>query len=308
MTRTRTGSTTDWEMRVRRVHFDWDDAPLHWLPDDPFASHVINQFSFTLVKGEGFFCRVFAKAQPLIEDARLRDDVETFIRQEAIHAGAHKGSIDKYLARYDKDTGRNFRPTTWLFEKALTDSPLGLKLPKALTRPWLVFRVGLVAAAEHFTCAISTFALRDGRWVENGADPVVADLFSWHCAEEIEHRSVAYDLYRHLGGGYLGQIAAIAIMAPLVATLMLTGTARFAQADPALPGAKSVLRPSFWRLWRRSVARRNIPSLGWFARTTLRYMRPGYHPRDESSTQLAHDYVSRSPGVRAQAERQGQPA
>jgi predicted metal-dependent hydrolase len=27
------------------------------------------------------------------------------------------------------------------------------------------------------------------------------DLIKWHGSEEIEHRTVAFDLYRHLGGG-----------------------------------------------------------------------------------------------------------
>jgi predicted metal-dependent hydrolase len=38
-----------------------------------------------------------------------------------------------------------------------------------------------------------------------GADPEMVDLVKWHGAEEIEHRTVAFDLYRHLGGGYIAR-------------------------------------------------------------------------------------------------------
>ena len=26
----------------RMVRFDWSDTPLHWVPDDPFATHMMN--------------------------------------------------------------------------------------------------------------------------------------------------------------------------------------------------------------------------------------------------------------------------
>ena len=26
----------------RMVRFDWSETPLHWVPDDPFSTHMIN--------------------------------------------------------------------------------------------------------------------------------------------------------------------------------------------------------------------------------------------------------------------------
>ncbi|MGH8518034.1 MAG: metal-dependent hydrolase, partial [Panacagrimonas sp.] len=73
----------------RKVKFDWNTASLHWLRDDPFTSHAINEFSYLLTQGERFFCRVFREALPLVEDSQLRADVQAFIKQEAIHSRAH---------------------------------------------------------------------------------------------------------------------------------------------------------------------------------------------------------------------------
>ena len=57
-------STADWEMIPRQVQFAWENSPLQWIPQDPIASHNVNHFSFTLVRGEYFFCRIFNKALP----------------------------------------------------------------------------------------------------------------------------------------------------------------------------------------------------------------------------------------------------
>lgn len=293
-------SLTTWPLTARRVRFDWVKTPLRWLPGDAFGSHWVNQFSFSLVKGEGFFCRTFAEALPQVTDERLRGDVETFIRQEAIHAGAHKISIERYLAGYGVDVEGNYRLTAGLFERALAAKPFGRPLPRLLRRPWLRLRVGIVAAAEHFTCALGRFALESARWRENGGDPVVLDLFTWHSAEEVEHRSVAYDLYRALGAGYLNRVMVMAITAPVLFLAMAAGTARFARADGALPkGQRSMLRPGFWRAWRRSARLGNVPAPGWFLTTAWRFLLPGYHPVHEASTEIALAYIARSPGVRA---------
>lgn len=286
----------------RNVQFDWDHSELHWIRDDAFSSHAINEFSYLLTSGEKFFCRLFREALPLVRDDKLRADVQAFIKQEAVHSRAHHDSIEGYLKRLGIDGGEFERHNAVLFDQWLASEPQGRKLPKALQHQWLVARVGAVAAIEHFTAALGTFVLEAQSWERDGADPMVADLFRWHGAEEIEHRSVAYDLYRHLGGRWPLRTLLMAIVMPTLVQRMGAGIVQLMQQDPTFDRRDaSLLRPGFWLSWRRGAERGNAPAVSWFARHALRFIRPGYHPVREASTEQALAYIATSPGVLAAA-------
>lgn len=286
----------------RKVKFDWARSELHWIKGDPFSSHWANEFSYLLTQGEKFFCRVFREALPLVEDAKLRADVEAFIKQEAVHSRAHHDSIEAYLKRLGIAGGAFERHNAGLFDRWLAQEPLGRKLPKRLERQWLIIRIGVVAAVEHYTAALGTFVLEADSWERDGADPVVADLFRWHGAEEIEHRSVAYDLYRYLGGGWPLRTLLMAVVLPTLMERMGSGIAQLMRQDPAFSASQThPLRPGFRRAWSRSAARGNTPSLGWYVRHAFRFLRRGYHPEHEASTEQALRYIASSPGVLAAA-------
>jgi uncharacterized protein len=291
-------STADWPLKPRQVSFDWTHARFQWIPQDPFASHCINHFSFTLVRGEYFFCRMLNQALPLIHDEKLREDVKTFIRQEAIHSQAHKDSIEQYLSHYGVDIQANYGRVVQLFDHLLADKPFGLLLPTKLQQQWLYLRICLVAAAEHYTCALGQYVLTQSHWEARGADPVVSDLFTWHCAEEVEHRTVAFDVYQHLSGHYAMRIAVMALTMPIFTYLMAAGTAQLIQADPNMPKNQRKMRQwGFWSTWFKSAKHHYVPDPLWFVTTSFRFFKPSYHPYYEGSTELAVAYINQSPAV-----------
>jgi predicted metal-dependent hydrolase len=295
-------SHTRGRLRQRRVQFDWSNTPLHWIPDQPFASHFINEINLLLPAGEFWFCKLYNRALPLVRDAKLRDDVQGFIRQEAMHARVHDGAIAEYLAAHGVETESYMRRMRWLFEVALADAPFGRKLPAFAQRRWLVFRLGLVAAVEHMTCVLGKYALENRSWEELGADPVLLDLIRWHGAEEVEHRCVAFDLYRHLGGSYPTRYYLMTISFPVVFGLWVAGAAHLMRQDPLLAGKRpGLLRPWIWREWRRQAAQGLLPSLPWLVGQELRYLNPWYHPGKEASTEQALAYLDRSPAAQALA-------
>ena len=288
----------------RKVAFDWSNTPLEWIPGQPFASHFINEVNLLLPAGEFWFCRLYNLALPLISDKRLKADVQAFIRQEAMHARAHDGAVADYLNSHGIETASNRKHEDWLFDTVLADEPFGRKLPRWAQRRWLVFRLGIIAAIEHMTCVLGKYVLENTTWEDAGADPTLLDLIRWHGAEEIEHRSVAFELYQHLGGRYPSRYYLASISMPAIFGLWAHGAAHILSQDPAFADKKpSVFRPWIWREWQRTAKRGHLPSLAWLVRQELPFFSPWYDPEKGASTEQALAYLNQSPAYhRAQAK------
>ena len=151
-----------------------------------------------------------------------------------------------------------------------------------------------IATIEHYTAVL-------GVWIVEAeipeADPAMLDLLRWHGAEEVEHRSVAFDLYQHLDGGYArraihGVVASVGILLGLLAI-----SARIMALDPDAGGN---LR---YRAYRRAVRAGRFPALGTVVRSLREYLRRDYHPSRYGSTDVALAYLATSPGVAARARR-----
>ncbi|MDM4771852.1 metal-dependent hydrolase [Solimonas sp. SE-A11] len=301
-----TRSTEQHPLKARRARFDFSDTPLHWIPGDAFSTHLVNGIHLLLPAGELWFCRVYNQALPLIRDERLREDVEGFIRQEAWHARAHIGA-QAYLQRHDLQTEAFLARADRLFGEVLGDAPFGLKQMQRdpLKRYWLVLRVGLIAAIEHFTGMLGQWAMDNKTW--DKADPVMADLFRWHLAEEVEHRCVAFDLFEHLCrtqlGFYVSRQVLMAAVFPLFIHFLLDGYRELAAQDRDDRASRRMARRSLLRLLveLERVGRRteNIPPLSFLLAGALRWISPRFHPMTEGDTQQALDYLARSPAARA---------
>lgn len=290
---------------ARPVKFNFSQTPTHWIYNDVFSSHLINGINLILPIGELWFCRVYNKALPLITDAQLRVDVEGFIRQEAVHSRAHSGA-QKFLHQHGLKTEEFEARINWLFSQFLGENPLSLKALKIkqLEKIWLVTRVGIIAVIEHFTCVLGQWSLDSHGWDEGEADPIMADLFRWHLAEEVEHRNVAYDLFEHLCqtklGFYISRQALMAAAFPLF-IYFLADAARFLAGQDPDPSAQSMARKSVLQLIAQleKVGQEtdHVPPFSLFLRKTVGWVAPHFHPETEGNTQQALDYLAKSAGV-----------
>jgi predicted metal-dependent hydrolase len=280
-------------LQPRDVRFDWTGLPLRWIPGEPLASHVINVLHLLLPEGERWFVQVFRQALPLIRDEELREDVLGFIGQEAIHAEAHQGVLD-YFAEQGLDPEPYVRHMEWLFRRILGDRP---RLKGNEEREHVIERVAIVAAIEHYTAFLGDWILNAPALDRAKAHPEMLDLLRWHGAEEVEHRSVAYDLLQHLDPGYARRVRAMALAGPILVYLWARGARYLVTRDPGLgPEIKAG-----WRGAAAAARRGLLPSPGRALRSGLRYLRRDYHPTQEGSTRQAVAYLGSSPAARTAA-------
>ncbi|MBV9513191.1 MAG: metal-dependent hydrolase [Mycobacteriaceae bacterium] len=279
----------------RMVRFDWSDTPLHWVPGDPFATHMINVLHLLLPEGERHFIKAILEASSLVDDPELEAAIKPFIQQESWHAWAHQVVLD-HLAEQGIDTTPYTDRLGKTLSKTLGDAPKFF--PPPLQRWWLYRRLADVAALEHFTAVLGEWVLQNRGLEDAGADPVMLDLLRWHGAEEVEHRALVFDVYQHVCGNYWIRALAMLMTAPLFVGWWVAG-ARYLMKHDATIDAKWR-----WRDWQRAAREDRLPS-PWHIVVTLpmRFMRPGHHPNAEASTEMAVDYLERSPAARAARER-----
>jgi uncharacterized protein len=279
----------------RMVRFDWSRTPLHWVPNDPFATHMMNVLHLLLPEGERHFIKAVLEASSLVTDPDLEAAIKPFIQQESWHAWAHQVVLD-HLAEQGIDT----KPYTDRLGKTLSltlgDPPKFF--PPALRRWWLYRRLADVAALEHFTAMLGQWVLTNRGLDYAGTDPTMLDLLRWHGAEEVEHRSLVYDVYQHVCGNYFIRAFSMFMTAPLFVGWWIAGARYLMAQDPTIDTKWR------WRDWLRAARAYLLPG-PWTLLVTvpLRYMRPSHHPSGEASTQMAVDYLEFSPAAKAARER-----
>ncbi|MEW2358217.1 metal-dependent hydrolase [Spirillospora sp. NPDC029432] len=276
-------------LRARDVRFDWSDVPLHWIPGDPAATHLINVLHLLLPAGEEWFVRVFTQALPHVRDERLKQDVLGFIGQEAVHAASHDAVLD-HLVEQGLDVRPFVRQIEFMFEGLLGDRDLD----GDRARVWLNERVAIIAAIEHFTGVLGDWILNAGALDRAGAHPMMLDLLRWHGAEEVEHRHVAHDMFMHLDGSYPARVRAMAQVCVMFASLWQRGHRFMMARDPLVKG-----RPKGGLHHLRRAGRAGLtPDRKMVAASVVRYLKRSYSPLNEGSTSQALAYLASSPAAR----------
>ncbi|CPU21781.1 putative metal-dependent hydrolase [Mycobacteroides abscessus] len=234
----------------------------HFVDGDLVMSHFISVLSATFPEGEDFFIRSVRNFQSSIDDPQLETAVKGFIGQEATHRHQHRllnerlqvmgyptARIDRHVARLIKRLERRFSPE---------------------------MRLSMTSALEHYTATLAEIILTSEDAQKLIGQTEVRPILLWHAFEESEHKAVAFDVYRLVGGTERTRVRGMRIASVILFGELILQTALSMAADKASYNPVTLVR-SLYRFSRTPM----------FTADALRrfrsYNRPGFHPDDWDS-------------------------
>lgn len=253
---------------TRRVSFDESLTTLerYFAADgDLIMSHVVANMSAVFPDGEDFFVRSVRRYRDQITDPELRTQVAGFIGQEATHGREHRALNDRLdaLGYPTKTIERLTRKGLEFRERVFSDAT----------------NLATTAALEHFTATLAEVVLSDETARRLIGSPEVADLLIWHALEECEHKAVAFDVYRAVGGSERTRVVTMNIISVnFIVGMTIQSIINIVRDRNTY--RRGHLIPSIKRLRQSPFLRRSV----W--RRLRDYNRPDFHPDDHQTDHL----------------------
>jgi len=199
-------------IQPRNMNFELEKSlASDWADNDPFLTAVFNAMSMSFPSGERNFIDSVRHYQDRITDEKLLNDVKGFYKQEGIHSREHR----KYNKILCEQRGYDYDDLESVFLRRIE---MGNNDPRITPRVILASTVSV----EHFTASFGE-SLLEGRILKNFDGPI-GKLWQWHALEELEHKSVAFDVYEQIGGSHemRTRVMRLAMVTLLIDTLRVT--------------------------------------------------------------------------------------
>ena len=251
---------------VRRMDFSFADSQKYWWNGNPFMTQFMNNLSSLFPYGEKFFVDSVRGVREQIKDPQLQKDISAFIGQEAMHSKEH-ATYNEYAQNHGIDLHR-------------------LELRIKVLLEWVTRctskkqRLAATCALEHFTASMAEQLLQREDLTTQIDDEKMYKLWLWHAIEENEHKSVAYDAYQAIGGGYWVRILSMALSSVMFIGVITWFQIGLLRKDGQLFNAKS---------WGYGLKTLFGPRNGYITGLLgpyLQYYKPGFHPAQQNTQQL----------------------
>jgi predicted metal-dependent hydrolase len=254
-------------IRARRIHFDYPEGGLrrHYVQGDLLMSHIVAYLSSTFPEGEDFFVRSVRRHADQVTDPVLKEQVKGFIGQEVTHSREHV-ALNERLQEMGYPTRFNDRITR-----------------KSLLRDERMFSpltcLAMTAALEHFTAVLAESLLGDEDAQALLGSTEVRKMLLWHAYEESEHRAVAFDVYRAVGGTERRRIWTMRLVTLTFFGSVVVFTTLSLLRDRSTYNPVRLVR-SLWALRRSPFLKRSL------RRRLRQYNKVGFHPNDVDNSAL----------------------
>ena len=174
-------------IRRRDINFDLEPLDRYYFGNHPYKTHFMNALSTLFPIGEGQFIKSVMHFQDQIQKEERWEDVQGFVGQEGAHSREHRrlnnliGSLGYDLKPLDEDMN------DWAGKESA--KPFKKQLAKTI-------------CLEHFTAIMANALLKNNLETVKDMQPRIKAIWVWHAVEETEHKAVAFNVYKSVGGGY----------------------------------------------------------------------------------------------------------
>ncbi|MEH6552370.1 MAG: metal-dependent hydrolase [Pseudomonadales bacterium] len=256
-------------LEVRNLKFELrEQLSKDWLDNDPFKTAFFNALSMTFPAGERFFIESVRHYKDNVKDPKLKKEMSGFFGQEGMHSREHR-NYNQMLCDLRGYSQKKMEGRT---EKMV-------RLGKEKMRP--IAQLAATCGVEHLTAILADKILNG--WMLSNVDPRMRSLWEWHSAEELEHKSVAYDVYTDVGGTYKSRKLTLRIFTVNFLLNLLANTAYMLRKDKKL-WKWSTLKSGFKFLFAKGGVLREM------RRDYLMYFDPDFHPWDDDNRHLLESW------------------
>ncbi len=257
------------EIVVRPFTFEFqDDLAPHWIPGNPFRSHLFNGMSLTMPYLEPYLIRSTQKAMAYVQDPALLADMRGFNGQEARHYQCHRRLNDLLKA--------NGYPEFAAVEARLRRSYDRLSCMSLRTQ--LAYNAGFECMTNGFT----HWLIHKRVALFKDASPQVTSFWLMHMVEEIEHKTVAFDVYMAYSGQYWPRALGVLHGSCHVIGYGLVGMLTALKKDGLLRAPRNI----------GAVFREILAMIFNVGPYLLRALLPWHNPRSEDDPKWMHDWIA----------------
>lgn len=166
------------------LKFPLQSVPKYWFGGDPFKTRFFDALGLAFPEGERFFIRSVKEFREEVKDAKLKNDINIFFKQEALHAVEHTVLNDRLELQG--------LPVKRILNK------MRKTLDYSLKNKSREYNLAVTVALEHLTSIMAESFFSKKSTFED-ADPYIRAVWAWHTVEEMEHRDVAFDVMKQVG-------------------------------------------------------------------------------------------------------------
>jgi len=273
-TNTTTSSTTRYfELRPldsahihpRKTYFNLsDEIPKLWFQNSSIMTHFVNGINLFVSVFELFMARTLKIQLHAIQDPFFKQQVCGFIGQEVNHSAVH----EKY--------NRVLRKQGYYFDSFST--LVRLLFDQILGRLGLKIGLTTIAGFEHLTATLAEVTLRYN--ILETAHPTMKYLWQWHAAEELEHKTLAFDVLQSVDRNYWLRIFGLVLGTVIVFGLSISAMILLALQDPNFLSWKTISDGVKLFFTEYQLIPRCVPRV-------LTYFRPDFYPSHQETDQYA---------------------